>query len=93
VSTLARVPSRLVAVWAWRDTATGLLHIALNNDAGSSTADLTTGDSANSLALRLGRLAGTGTEYLDAEMKSSAIWRRKLTASERAAVNYYYGTV
>jgi hypothetical protein len=93
VSTLARVPSRLVAVWAWRDTATGLLHVALNNDAGSSTADLTTGNSANSLALRLGALSGVASEFLDAELKSTAIWRRKLTAAERAAVNTYYGTV
>jgi hypothetical protein len=93
VSTLARVPSRLVAVWAWRDTATGLLHVALNNDAGSSTADLTTGNSANSLALRLGALSGVASEFLDGELKSTAIWRRKLTAAERAAVNTYYGTV
>lgn len=93
VSTLARVPSRLVAVWAWRDTPTGTLHIALNNAASTSTPDLTTGNSANSLALRLGALSGTASEFLDGEVKSTAIWRRTLTASERAAVNNYYGTI
>jgi hypothetical protein len=93
VSTLARVPSRLVAVWAWRDTPTGTLHISLNNAASTSTPDLTTGNSGNSLALRLGALSGTASEFLNGELKSTAIWRRTLTASERAAVNNYYGTI
>jgi len=93
VSTLARVPSRLVAVWAWRDTPTGTLHISLNNAPSTSTPDLTTGNSGNSLALRLGALSGTASEFLNGELKSTAIWRRTLTASERAAVNNYYGTV
>lgn len=49
------------------------------------------GDLSNSSVMRIGRLSGAGTEYLDSEIRAVAVWRRALTTAEIAAVLNYYG--
>jgi hypothetical protein len=51
----------------------------------------TTGDLSNGSVMRIGRLSGAGTEYLDSEIRAVAVWRRALTTAEITAVLNYYG--
>jgi hypothetical protein len=50
----------------------------------------TTGDLSNSEVMRVGRLSGAGTSYIDMEFIAAAVFRRALTANEITALTTYY---
>lgn len=58
---------------------------------GSTTSDITAlGSLTNALPLRIGRSAGTTTNYQDFEFIAAAVFRRALTAAEVQAITSYY---
>lgn len=79
------------AVLLVRDTNLDTLTAYRNLIAGTPVTDPTTGTSANTSVVRIGRLSDIGAEYLDAEIQAAAVWRRKLSTAEIAAVLNYYG--
>ena len=81
----------LTGTFLVRDTLLDTLTAFTGSTSGTPVTDTTTGTIGNTNVMRLGRLSTTGTEYLDAEVVAAVVWRRKLTAAERAAVLAYYG--
>jgi hypothetical protein len=90
--TTERTPGDRYAVWAQYDGSTHQLSVAVNNGAPTIATGPALAALANLLPLRIGRLSGAGTQYLDAEVRATALWRRMLSAQEIAAVNAFYGT-
>ena len=85
----AGVTSVVVGV---RNTTTDLMQSFLDGTGGATPTDNTTATLANSEVLRVGRLSGAGTYYLDGEVIAAAVWRRALTAAEVTAISSYYNT-
>lgn len=56
----------------------------------TSVTDTTTGSFSNDLAVRIGRLASSGTSYADMEFFGAAVFRRALSAAEITTLNDYY---
>lgn len=57
---------------------------------GSESA-ITAGDLSNSQVLRIGRLAGAGTQYSGLNLHAAMLWRRALTAAELASIRADFG--
>jgi hypothetical protein len=81
----------LTGTFIVRDCVNDTLTAFTGSGSGTPVTDTTTGVIGNTNVMRLGRLASTGTEYLDAEVAAAVVWRRRLTAAERNAVLAYYG--
>ena len=56
-----------------------------NNTVGTATTRQA-GSYANSEVMRIGRLSGVGTQYVDMELVAAAVWRRALNANEIATI-------
>jgi hypothetical protein len=82
---------RLTGTFIMRDATLDNLTAYTGATAGTPITDTTTGLIGNTNVMRIGRLSASGTEYLDAEIRTALVWRRKLTTAERAAVLAYYG--
>ena len=67
-----------------RSTTADTVTTYLGSTAGTPATDATTGTSANTEAVRVGRLSGAGTGYFDGEIVAVAIWRRALSTNEIA---------
>lgn len=85
-----RTAGALTTTTAVRDITSDTLRVYVGSTAGSAVTDTTTGSLANSEVVRVGRLSGAGTEYLDAEVFSVAVWRRALSATEVGQVSSYF---
>jgi hypothetical protein len=59
--------------------------------AATTGTDTTTTSIANNLAMRIGRRAGSGTNYADVELLAAMVFRRALSAAELSAIAAYYG--
>jgi hypothetical protein len=86
----ARPSGALVVTTAVRDVAANTLTVYLNNTAGTPITDTSTGAISNSEVFRIGRLSGAGTEYIDMELISVAVFRRALSPAEISALITYY---
>ena len=64
-----------------------------NGTAGTPVTISATGTFANAEVMRLGRLSGAGTNYLDAELVAAMVFRRALSATELTQIATYYGVV
>jgi hypothetical protein len=73
-----------------RDVEADRLRMSINNGAVFEAVDTTTGSLANSLPMRVGRVAGTGGTYNDFELTAAAVFRRVLTPSEINLLTSYY---
>jgi hypothetical protein len=69
-----------------RNVSADTLATYVNGTATTLSTDTTTGSLANSLSMRVGRLAGAGTSYTDMEVYGAALFRRALTAAEISAL-------
>lgn len=56
----------------------------------AASTDTTTATLTNALALRVGRLAGTGSAYSDMELVAVALFRRALSTTEIGYITSYY---
>lgn len=63
----------------------------LGSTAGTPLTITVAGTLANSEVMRIGRLAGAGTNYADVGIMAAAVHRRALTSTELAAIAAYYG--
>jgi len=62
-----------------------------NATAGTPVTITATGTFSNAEVMRIGRLAGAGTNYMDAEVVAAMVFRRALSATELGAIASYYG--
>jgi hypothetical protein len=85
-----RTSGALTVTSAVRDVTADTLTVYLNKTAGTAIADTTTGSLSNAEVWRIARLSGAGTEYVDMELISVAVFRRALTAEEIVQVVDYY---
>jgi hypothetical protein len=86
----SRTSGNLTVTIAIRNVATDTLTVYLNNSAGTSVTDTTTGSLSNAEVLRIARLSGAGTEYADMELVSVAVGRRAISLNEIASIVSYY---
>lgn len=86
----SRTAGALTVTATVRNVSADTLTTYLNGTAGTPVSDATTASLANSEVVRIGRLSGAGTEYLDAELFAVAVFRRALSASEIASITSYY---
>jgi hypothetical protein len=94
VSAASRADRGLSVVSIVRNTSTDVVTSYVNGTAGTPLSDTTTTTLSTSQAMRVGRLAGTGTGYSDMEFIAGAVFRRALTATEITLLsNYYAGRV
>ena len=70
----------------------GSVAMYVNAVSDGATSDTTTGSLSNTDAVRVGRLSGAGTGYIDMEFMAACIWRRVLTAAEISALYDYFTT-
>ena len=56
------------------------------NHTASAATTRQAGGYANSEVMRIGRLSGASTQYVDMELVAAAVWRRALNASEIATI-------
>lgn len=93
----ATSPSRgtgpLVTVTMVRDVVTDQVTVYTDTTAGTSVTDTTTGTLANSEVVRIGRLSGAGTEYVDAELVAVLVVRAALTPAQVSLLSNYYRTL
>jgi hypothetical protein len=85
----------LAAFTAVRDVSADTITAYNNTTAGTAVTDTTTSGLSPSLSnLRIGRLSGSATNYIDMEFVAAAVFRRALTSAEITTIyNYYSGRV
>lgn len=85
----SRTTGAISLVAAVRSIAGDTLTTYLNGVAGTAVTDASTGTLANTEVMRVGRLSGAGTEYLDGEGHFFGVFRRALTAAEVTVLSDY----
>ena len=85
----------LAAFTAVRDVSADTITAYNNTTAGTAVTDTTTSGLSPSVSnLRIGRLSGSASNYIDMEFVAAAIFRRALTSAEITTIyNYYSGRV
>jgi len=78
----ALTPGVRSVVAAVRDVVADTVTVYTDGVAGTPVADTTTATLANAEELRLGRLSGAGTNYLDALIGGGAVFRRALSLAD-----------
>lgn len=86
----SRTSGNLTTIAAVRNVASDNLTVYTNGTAGTPVTDTTSASLTNTEVVRIGRLAGAGTEYADMEFFGAAVFRRALSAAEITTLNDYY---